>query len=143
MKHKIITIVTMLTLSLSGSWLIPAVASANCAASDNSSQGQVLKGIGENGGTDCKDAQKTVTNFANTIVTIISFVAGIAAVIMIIVSGLKYITSGGDSGKVSSAKNTLIYALIGVVVAVLAQLLVHFVLYRTNKAVSVILLGVA
>lgn len=71
-----------------------------------------------------------------TVVTILSYIIGIAAVIMIIVSGFKYITSGGDSGKVSSAKSTLIYALIGLFIVALAQGLVHWALHKANQAIS-------
>ncbi len=61
------------------------------------------------------------------VVNILSFIIGITAVIMIMVSGFKYITSGGDASKVSSAKSTLIYALIGLVVVALAQFIVQYV----------------
>jgi hypothetical protein len=53
---------------------------------------------------------------------------------MIIYGGFRYITSGGDSGRVGNAKNTLIYAIIGLVIVALAQLIVHFVL---NQATTV------
>ena len=51
---------------------------------------------------------------------------------MIIISGFKYVTAGGDSAKVGSAKNTLIYALVGLVIAALAQFIVHFVFSVIN-----------
>ncbi len=76
--------------------------------------------------------QKGVSSVANDIVKIISYIAGILAVIMIIVAGIRYTTSGGDAGSVSSAKTALVYALIGVAVASLAQLLIHLVLSNTN-----------
>lgn len=59
-----------------------------------------------------------------------SIIAGIIAVVMIIVGGIKYITSSGDSGNVQSAKNTILYAVIGLVVVALAQIIVKFVLER-------------
>jgi hypothetical protein len=59
-------------------------------------------------------------------------VVGVIAVIMIIIGGLKYVTSGGDSSAVGSAKNTIIYALVGLVVVALAQALVKFVLAKTT-----------
>lgn len=62
------------------------------------------------------------------LVNILSVIVGIVAVIMIIYGGFKYITSGGDSGNVSTAKNTIIYAIIGLVIVALAQFIVHFVL---------------
>jgi hypothetical protein len=47
---------------------------------------------------------------------------------MIIYGGFKYITSGGDSGNVSGAKNTLVYAIVGLIIVALAQFIVHYVL---------------
>ena len=59
---------------------------------------------------------------------VLSLVAGILAVIMIIVAGMKYITSGGDAQSVAGAKRTLIYAIVGLIVAALAQIIVRYVL---------------
>lgn len=72
---------------------------------------------------------------ATQILTYFSWIVGLIAVIMLIVGGLKYITSGGDSNKVSSAKNTIIYALIGLVIVALAQVIVHFVLQKTSEVI--------
>jgi hypothetical protein len=78
--------------------------------------------------TDCgSGGESGVRKLVGDIVNILSLVIGVAAVIMIIVGGLKYVTSSGDANAVGSAKNTVLYALIGLVVAVLAQFLVHFV----------------
>lgn len=62
------------------------------------------------------------------VVNIFSAVVGVIAVLMIIFGGLKYITSGGDSSNVSTAKNTIIYAIVGLVIVALAQIIVRFVL---------------
>lgn len=67
------------------------------------------------------------------VINIFSLVVGLAAVIMIIIGGLKYITSGGDSGNIQSAKNTILYAIIGLVVVALAQFIVRFVLSRVSS----------
>jgi len=56
--------------------------------------------------------------------------AGIIAVIVIIISGFKYVASGGDSGAVASAKNTLLYAIVGLVVVILAFTITQFVVGR-------------
>ena len=53
---------------------------------------------------------------------------------MIVVGGLKYITSGGDSSNVTGAKNTILYAIIGLIIVALAQLLVRFVLRTVTSA---------
>lgn len=59
---------------------------------------------------------------------ILSLAAGIIGVIMLIIGGLKYVTSGGDSSKTSSARNTILYAIVGLVVASVAQLIIIFIL---------------
>lgn len=65
------------------------------------------------------------------VINIFSLIVGVVSVIMIIIGGLKYITSGGDSGNITGAKNTILYAIIGLVVVALAQVVVKFVLEKT------------
>ena len=88
-------------------------------------------------GGNCKSKLQGGTTRINKIVTqainIFSIIVGIVAVIMIIVGGFRYITSGGDSGNISSAKNTIIYAVIGLVIVALAQFLVQFVLDKASN----------
>lgn len=71
--------------------------------------------FGDNG------AFKQVTNTA-------LYIVGIIAVVMLIIGGIKYVISGGDSKKVTDAKNTVLYAIIGLVVAFLAFAIVNFVI---------------
>ena len=71
------------------------------------------------------------TTIAN-VIDILTVVIGIIAVIMIIINGLKLITSGGDANKVGSAKNGILYAIIGLAVVALAQFLVRFVINKTG-----------
>ncbi len=63
-----------------------------------------------------------------TITNVLLFVIGAISVIMLIIGGIRYVVSGGDSGAVTSAKNTILYAVIGIVVAILAYALVNFVI---------------
>ena len=58
----------------------------------------------------------------------ILYIVGIVAVIMLIIGGIKYVVSGGDSKKVTDAKNTVLYAIIGLVIAFLAFAIVNFVI---------------
>lgn len=76
----------------------------------------------------------TVLGIIPRVINIFSIVVGVIAVIMIIIGGLKYITSSGDSGNVTSAKNTILYAVIGLVVVALAQIIVRFVLTEVGEA---------
>ncbi len=78
------------------------------------------------------DPNGSVNNIITTVINIFSLVVGVVSVIMIIIGGLRYITSGGDSGNVSGAKNTILYAIVGLVIVALAQVIVHFVLNRVT-----------
>jgi len=82
---------------------------------------------------ESEDVNDKVNNIITTVINLFSLVVGIVAVIMIIIGGLKYITSGGDSGNITGAKNTILYAVIGLVVVALAQFIVKFVLGRATK----------
>ncbi len=64
----------------------------------------------------------------NTIINVIIGVVGFVAVIVIILGGVQYTTSAGDPGKVKKAKDTIMYGIIGLVVALLAFAIVNFVL---------------
>ena len=63
-----------------------------------------------------------------TITNVLLFIIGAISVIMLIIGGIRYVVSGGDSGAVTSAKNTILYAVIGIIVALLAYALVKFVI---------------
>lgn len=90
-------------------------------------------------GADCNEetaaggSGTTVSGIVASAIEILSYIVGIAAIIMVIIGGFKYITSNGDASKASSAKNTLIYALIGILVAGLAQVIVQFVIDRITS----------
>lgn len=100
---------------------------------DSASQQQVCEGIGVTGAKCTAAGDNTsIDGIVKAVVSILSIIVGVAAVIMLIIGGLKYVTSGGDSNAVSSAKNTVLYALIGLVVAVLAQFIVHFIINKTT-----------
>ncbi len=71
-----------------------------------------------------------VNSTVSLVVDILSWVVGITAVIMIIIGGFKYITSQGDSNNVNSAKNTILYAVVGLVIVAFAQIIVKFVLTK-------------
>jgi hypothetical protein len=63
-----------------------------------------------------------------TITNVLLFLIGAVSVIMLIIGGLRYVVSGGDSTAVQNAKNTILYAIVGIVVAILAFAVVNFVI---------------
>jgi hypothetical protein len=91
-------------------------------------------GFDANKNTDCNEGgpQGSIDKLIANIVNILSVIVGIVAVVMIIIGGFRYITSGGDSGSVSSAKNTVLYAIVGLIIVALAQVIVRFVLSKST-----------
>jgi beta-lactamase regulating signal transducer with metallopeptidase domain len=87
--------------------------------------------------TNCQansDALDKVSRIIRRIVNLLSVIVGVVAVIMIIVGGLRYVTSGGSDSSVTGAKNTILYAIIGLIIVALAQVLVHFVLSNLSAS---------
>lgn len=70
------------------------------------------------------DLQGNVTNIINGVIAILGF----ACVVVMIIGGVQYMTSAGDTQKVTKAKNTILYGLIGLVICVLAFAIVNFVI---------------
>lgn len=68
------------------------------------------------------------TGIFRTITNVLLFILGAISVIMIIIGGLRYVVSGGNATAVTAAKNTILYAIVGVIVALLAYAIVNFVL---------------
>lgn len=79
------------------------------------------------------DANTRINNIVHTVVNLLSAIVGIVAVIMIIIGGFRYITSGGNDTSVTAAKNTILYAIIGLVVVALAQIIVRFTLSKLTN----------
>lgn len=113
---------------------IPLVGFHTYVYADNSSdvcQGAGIASNNANTGSGCgATTGPDVATIIKTAIDILSIIVGLIAVIMVIVGGFRYVISGGDSSNVNSAKNTIIYALVGLAVAALAQALVHFVLAK-------------
>lgn len=88
--------------------------------------------LGSGGTCDKQTSEKKINDLVATVINILSVIVGIIAVIMIIINGLRFVTSNGDSNSVSSAKNGIIYALVGLVLVAFAQMLVRFVIESTK-----------
>jgi hypothetical protein len=79
---------------------------------------------------------KTANNIVKEVIDVLSALTGILAVIMIIYAGFRYVSSGGSDDAVKGAKNTILYAIIGLVIVAFAQIIVHFVLAKTHNAIT-------
>jgi hypothetical protein len=130
MLRSLIVSFAVLALPLGVVLAVPQFASAQI---DPASKNAACEGIGAVGGSGCNNTAGTsIDSLVADVVNILSWIIGVVAVIMIIVGGFKYVTSNGDSNSIAGAKNTILYALIGLIVAALAQGLVQFVLRRVT-----------
>lgn len=122
MKMKKVKLI-LASLVLGFSMLMPATALAQTKEA-------ICEGVGKTAGATGCVGNNSLDGIVKTVINVMSMIVGIIAVIMIIIGGIKYVTSSGDSNNVNSAKNTILYAIIGLVVVALAQVIVRFVLDR-------------
>ncbi len=92
----------------------------------------VTSGVDGAGGTTAPKAQSG-PQIIKLIVDVLLFVVGAVSVVMIVIGGLKYVLSNGDSSQVKSAKDTIFYAVIGLVVAGLGYAIVNWVISMLFK----------
>jgi len=136
-RNTVVSLLSAITL-LAVPLAIPALAAADTPSIQNSvCTGAGTLQVNTTGSGDCTSQTTNGTNkinsFIGTIINVFTAIVGVVAVIMIVVGGFQYITSGGDSGKISTAKNTIIYALIGLIFVALAQVFVQFVLNKLTQ----------
>ena len=116
---KLVTLSLLAILGIASLTAAPAYAESCTSAADC-----IQDGVDKSSGT-----KKTTSlgELIRKVVDVLLFVLGAIAVIMIVIGGIRYTISQGDSAAVTSAKNTILYAVIGLVVALLAYAIVHFV----------------
>jgi len=124
---------TLISLMAAAALIVPFAVPASVYAADDLTN-SLCAGTGltltEGGNCVNPEAETKVNSTISLALNIFSAIVGIIAVVMIIVGGVKYITSQGESANITSAKNTILYALVGLVVVALAQVIVRFVLNR-------------
>ena len=117
-----------LKLILAGLLVVPTVALAVAPAASAEGNLTLNSGVdsaqGEGVGQVSTDPESLVKKFVN----IFLFAVGALSVIMLIWGGIRYTTSAGDSNKVTAAKNTVLYAIVGLVIAILAYAIVNMVI---------------
>lgn len=135
MPNRLLTIILGLTMWVAFSFGLAGIASAqvnNNQIVNGLCQGANLKFTDNPSYSSCDSNGQSITdklnNFLKHLINIFSAIIGVVAVVMIIFGGFRYITSGGNDSSITSAKNTILYAIIGLVIVALAQLLVRFVL---------------
>lgn len=121
MKKILITFGLIITIV--GSFITAAGIYENKAYADSAAD-LIKQGADSTGQQDSRSAG----DIAKDVVNIMFFIVGVMAVIMIIWGGIRYVLSAGNSAALTSAKNTIMYAVIGLIVAILAYTIVNFVI---------------
>jgi hypothetical protein len=123
-KKSLQSLMLVPVLALAFSFVTPLVQPTNTyAAFDKGLQ----EGVDASKGADQPPELFAEGGVFQTITNVLLFIIGAISVIMLIIGGIRYVVSGGDSSAVTSAKNTILYAVVGIVVAILAYALVNFV----------------
>lgn len=130
-KKVSISLAALAALLLPVAALLPASVSAKPNISHKLCEGANLE-VGSGGTCDAQATGTQVNNLIESVINIFSIIVGVVAVIMMIYGGFRYITSGGDSGNIQTAKNTILYAIIGLIIVALSQFLVKFVLGQAS-----------
>ncbi len=116
MKRLLLIFTISLSLACAGALALPAITHADAKGQMTTA----LNNVNDGNSTDLGAGIQTGIN-------ILLFLIGAVAVIVIIIGGIKYVTSNGESSAVQSAKNTIMYAVVGLLVAILAFAIVNFV----------------
>ena len=119
--------------AFAGLLLVPVLAlGISAVAGSVDVSAQILNGLNSvntgNGPTNLTGTGGAFT----TIVNVLLFIIGAVSVIMLIYGGIRYTTSGGNANSVTAAKNTIMYAIIGLVIAIFAFAIVNFVVGELN-----------
>ena len=132
MKKTIKTIIAAALVAVVGMWGLaqPVDAAVDCSLYENASQ-EIKDAVGCGSGSETAfpEALKNIINF-------VIGVGGLVAVIYIVIGGIGYMTSNGDASKLAKAKNTILYALIGLVICALAFAIVNFAVGAINNATT-------
>lgn len=115
--------------------MLAGLVAAPLAASDTASAVEVFDACtgGSADTTVCKGKDDKVLGpdgLLTNVINLLLFIIGIVSLIMIIVGGFKYTTSTGDSSQLSNAKDTILYALVGLVIAIMSFAIVNWVVGR-------------
>jgi len=127
---QIFTTLRILMILILGSIIVAPLTVGALTPKEAACSGAGLAAGSGNSGCTSAPGSPTPDSLVKKGLNLFSAIIGIVAVVMIMVGGLKYITSQGDATATASAKNTILYASIGLVVVALAQIIVKFVLDR-------------
>jgi hypothetical protein len=130
---KLVSIgIVLVSFGLAGS--VATIAQTQLVRADTTSE--IQGGVNDSGGTGAKNQGNSLPDTIRTVVNILLFLIGVFAVIMIVIAGFRLVAANGDANTVTQARNTILYSVIGIVVAFLAFALVNFVVDQLSKSTT-------
>lgn len=129
-KKLLISLFVIPALMVGSGLIVGQAAYAQATPKDAACEG--IKAAG--GQCDTSQAQGNFQNIIRTVINILSIIVGAVSVIMIIIGGFRYVVSAGDSNAISGAKNTILYAVVGLAIVLFAQVIVAFVFTQATKS---------
>lgn len=129
MRRLLLTILALLAFAM------PLLAPGSPVYAQN--KDDVCQGVGQvTGGSNCAPTGSVtdVNGVVRTALRIFQVIVGIIALVFVVLAGQRFITSAGEAQKVVSARNTLLYAAVGIVVVAFSELIIQFVLNRTIES---------
>lgn len=117
-------LITASVLSLVAVAALSSAFSGVTLAFDGTLQSGVEAARGANIPSELLGSGGVVTTIINTLL----FVVGFLSVVMLIIGGIRYVISGGNSAAVTAAKNTILYAIVGLIIALFAYAIINFVI---------------
>ena len=127
--RRITNLIVLSTVIIAFLLIVQALQSSSVYAADAS---DAVCGSLTEAGESCAGSQSTIQKVIKFALNTLSWIAGIIAVVMLIMSGLRFMTGGGDPQSISSARRGVIYSLIGIVIVILAQSIVRFVVNKST-----------
>jgi hypothetical protein len=109
--------------------LVLGIGVVSLAPTSNVAAINVFKACSSNSATDvCKASGDSAATMIQTVIKIALTVLGMISILMIVIGGVRYTLSTGDSTAVKNAKDTVLYSVVGLVVAIMSYAIVHFVI---------------
>ena len=131
MKKLVLSVIAavLTVFGLSGiAMMSPAMAKGGFCPNGQRWEDDYAKDCAEDGKDGIKGQNSDVMAILNVVINVVLGVVGFIAVAMIIIGGISFTTSQGDTAKTTKARNTILYGVIGLVIALLAFAIVNFVL---------------
>lgn len=123
-------LVSMLSLTMIVATSIGIVGQSTAYASVSSNAQTACNALNEASGNSCDTAGDGIAVLLRKIIRLLQIIVGVLSLIMVIIAAMKYTLSQGDNNAINSAKNTIIYSIVGLIIVVFAETIVQFVLNR-------------